>query len=130
MPLGGKVVIETRRVVLTEAYVADRVNVQPGVYVLLAISDTGPGMDVDTQLRLFEPFFTTKNATQRRQRPGSLDGLRDRQTERRIHLGLQRTGSRHDVQDLSAGSQRDAYSPDASRCCGAAPAWSGVSAAR
>jgi signal transduction histidine kinase len=62
MPLGGKVVIETRRIVLTEAYVADRVNVQPGVYVLLAISDTGPGMDVDTQLRLFEPFFTTKNA--------------------------------------------------------------------
>ncbi|HVQ17030.1 MAG TPA: response regulator [Vicinamibacterales bacterium] len=62
MPHGGKVVIETRRVVLTEAYVADRVNVQPGVYVLLAISDTGPGMDVDTQLRLFEPFFTT-NAT-------------------------------------------------------------------
>ena len=63
MPLGGNVVIETRRVVLTEAYVADRVNVQPGVYVLLAISDTGPGMDVDTQLRLFEPFFSTKNAT-------------------------------------------------------------------
>jgi signal transduction histidine kinase len=64
MPHGGKVVIETRRVVLTEAYVADRVSVQPGVYVLLAISDTGPGMDVDTQLRLFEPFFTTKNAAQ------------------------------------------------------------------
>ena len=64
MPHGGKVVIETRRVVLTEAYVADRVNVQPGVYILLAISDTGPGMDVDTQLRLFEPFFTTKNAAQ------------------------------------------------------------------
>jgi len=63
MPHGGRVVIETRRVVLTEAYVADRVNVQPGVYVLMAISDTGPGMDVDTQLRLFEPFFTTKSAT-------------------------------------------------------------------
>ena len=63
MPHGGKVVIETRRVVLTEAYVADRVNVQPGVYVLMAISDTGPGMDVDTQLRLFEPFFTTKNTS-------------------------------------------------------------------
>jgi signal transduction histidine kinase len=62
MPQGGAVVMETRRVVLTEAYVADRLNVQPGVYVLLAISDTGPGMDVDTQLRLFEPFFTTKNS--------------------------------------------------------------------
>ena len=62
MPNGGHLVMETRRVVLTEAYVADRVNVRPGVYVLLAISDTGPGMDVDTQLRLFEPFFTTKKA--------------------------------------------------------------------
>jgi signal transduction histidine kinase len=60
MPNGGLLVMETRRVVLTEAYVADRVNVRPGVYVLLSISDTGPGMDVDTQLRLFEPFFTSK----------------------------------------------------------------------
>ncbi|HZM96493.1 MAG TPA: response regulator [Vicinamibacterales bacterium] len=59
---GGVLVMETRRVVLTEAYVADRVNVQPGVYVLLTISDTGPGLDVDTQTRLFEPFFTTKPA--------------------------------------------------------------------
>jgi signal transduction histidine kinase len=64
MPNGGLVVMETRRVVLTEAYVADRVNVRPGVYVLLAISDTGPGMDVDTQLRLFEPFFSTKKHAQ------------------------------------------------------------------
>jgi signal transduction histidine kinase len=59
MPNGGLLVMETRRVVLTEAYVAERINVRPGVYVLLAISDTGPGMDVDTQLRLFEPFFST-----------------------------------------------------------------------
>ena len=64
MSQGGVLVMETRRVVLTEAYVADRVNVQPGVYVLLTISDTGPGMDVDTQLRLFEPFFTTKNSAE------------------------------------------------------------------
>ena len=62
MPHGGVLVMETRRVILTEAYVADRVNVQPGVYVLLTISDTGLGMDVDTQFHLFEPFFTTKPA--------------------------------------------------------------------
>jgi signal transduction histidine kinase len=62
MPQGGTLVVETRRVVLTEAYVADHVNVQPGVYVLLAMSDTGVGMDVDTQLHLFEPFYTTRSA--------------------------------------------------------------------
>jgi signal transduction histidine kinase len=60
MPDGGLFVVETHRIVLTEAYVADRVNVRPGVYLLLTISDTGAGMDVDTQLRLFEPFFTAK----------------------------------------------------------------------
>jgi signal transduction histidine kinase len=57
MPRGGTVFLETKRVVLTEAYVAQHVDVQPGVYVLLAISDTGSGMDADTQLHLFEPFF-------------------------------------------------------------------------
>lgn len=57
MPRGGTVILETRRVVLTEAYIAQHVDVQPGVYVLLAISDTGSGMDAETQLHLFEPFF-------------------------------------------------------------------------
>lgn len=56
MPDGGTMVVETRRVVLTEAYVAQHITVQPGVYVQLAISDTGSGMDADMQLHLFEPF--------------------------------------------------------------------------
>ena len=58
MPDGGTMIVETRRVVLTEAYVAQHITVQPGVYVLLAISDTGSGMDADMQLHLFEPFYS------------------------------------------------------------------------
>ena len=58
MPDGGTMNIETRRVVLTEAYVAQHIAVQAGVYVVLAISDTGSGMDADTQLHLFEPFYS------------------------------------------------------------------------
>jgi two-component system cell cycle sensor histidine kinase/response regulator CckA len=58
MPNGGTMVVETRRVVLTEAYMAEHITVQPGVYVLLAISDTGSGMDAEMQLHLFEPFYS------------------------------------------------------------------------
>jgi signal transduction histidine kinase len=57
MPSGGTMMVETRRVVLTEAYVAHHIKVQPGVYVLLAISDTGTGLDEEMQLHLFEPFY-------------------------------------------------------------------------
>ena len=57
MPDGGTMNVETRRMVLTEAYVAQHITVQPGVYVMLAISDTGSGMDADMQLHLFEPFY-------------------------------------------------------------------------
>ncbi len=57
MPDGGTMIVETRRVVLTEAYVAQQITVEPGVYVLLALSDTGSGMDPEMQLHLFEPFY-------------------------------------------------------------------------
>jgi two-component system cell cycle sensor histidine kinase/response regulator CckA len=62
MPGGGKVIVETNNVQMDTAQAGGNVDLRPGPYVLLAISDTGMGMDAETVAHLFEPFFTTKAA--------------------------------------------------------------------
>ena len=64
MPQGGNLTIETANVDLDEVYAQKRRVVRAGRYVMLAVSDTGVGMDMETQSQIFDPFFTTKGLGQ------------------------------------------------------------------
>src|SRR5262249_17414465 len=60
MPSGGRLAVETDKLSLNRSSIGSDFNVPPGSYVRLTVTDTGVGMDAQTQARIFEPFFTTK----------------------------------------------------------------------
>ena len=100
MPDGGALTIATRTVELGEGWGAEQ-DLPGGTYVVLSVSDTGIGMDTETQQRAFDPFFTTKGPG-KGTRARARDGARDRAPERRRHPGDERRRARYDDRRVPA----------------------------
>ena len=113
MPNGGKLLLETRNVVLDEAYAQANPDAKPGPYVMLAVSDNGAGMSQDVLDKVFEPFFTTKEV-------GKGSGLGLSMVYGFVkqsggHPDLQRDRPRHHDQALSAAGPRPGRAAPARR---------------
>ena len=101
MPSGGELVIETSNAVLDENYAAQNVEVMPGEYVVVSITDSGSGMPPEVLERVFEPFYTTKEVG-RGSGLRAEHGVRLCQAVARSRQDLQRSGARHPRDGLSA----------------------------
>jgi len=104
LPQGGKITVETMNLELTESHPVRYDVIDPGSYVVLAVSDDGFGMDERTQAHIFEPFHD--QGRRQRDRLGALDGLRDRPADRRFRRGEQQGRRRNDLQSVFSQGRR------------------------
>ena len=99
MPDGGKLTLEVANAYLDDDYAASNPDVNPGPYVMVAVTDTGVGMSREIIQRAFRPLL--HDQTRRpRDRPWAQPGVRLHQTVRRSREALQRSRPRHDGQAL------------------------------